>query len=209
MQAVLQAKLHSCKTTFTVMLAHSSTCRVRKNVPLCPEQEQPCLGRAQLKEYMYCHASVLFNVQSAQKCSALLIARAAMAALISFQEAPPAHARTSTQVKRWNFIAIKHKHIISFISAASSIILVFVTARPSGEPQHLRLTHFCTAAPDTGRQSRRGPRTSKMSVAFGGMRPRPAPRAPYASSAGMTSVRLPPSCPQHGACQNNRACPAS
>jgi len=37
-------------------------------------------------------------------------------------------------------------------------------------------------------------RTSNTSVAPGGMRPRPAPRAPYPSSGGMTSVRFPPSC---------------
>ena len=46
------------------------------------------------------------------------------------------------------------------------------------------------------------PRTSKISVAPGGISPRPAPRAPYASSDGMTRVRFPPSCSSHSAHQH-------
>lgn len=46
------------------------------------------------------------------------------------------------------------------------------------------------------------PRTSKISVAPGGISPRPAPRAPYASSDGIIRVRFPPSCSSHSAHQH-------
>ena len=45
-------------------------------------------------------------------------------------------------------------------------------------------------------------RTSNISVAPGGISPRPAPRAPYASSDGMTRVRFPPSCSSRSARQH-------